>query len=381
MQISNKTSSSFNVTWSSHGSNVASYHLEIYRGSETPSNLVYRFNLGSGARSYYVGGLTASTYYVVKLFSRTSANVTVDIERAYPTTESPPQPSPTQPSVNWTASQSYLYINWSASYADYYAYELRTMGGSIVDSNYTYYNTSVDIGGLSAGTSYKFKVYGRNSSGNGTYTEITMYTDSISPPSTPTGFYAQNSEGSTSVVVYWNTVSSADSYTLRAYNASTGYQVGSTVSGVSWNTDRYTFSSGMSLGNSYYFRIWAVNGGGESGYAQTQTITLGYARPTEFSWDSSKNSGYNFNLTASEWKKLHTKINQFRKYKYPSYTDISFIYVDRGYEFEARHFNQVRDAIDFLSPRTSAPSQQNKGGTVYASDLDRLVSSLNSVTR
>lgn len=111
-------------------------------------------------------------------------------------------------------------------------------------------------------------------------------------------------------------------------------------------------------------------------YNVTVTYTSIPRRPIDFSWNTSKVSGGNFNLTASEWNGLCNKVNEFRVYK--NYNEATFTIAYSNSDFLASMFNEVRNATAVLS--ASVPSTKSKGDDINASDLNQLVSALNSVT-
>lgn len=101
-------------------------------------------------------------------------------------------------------------------------------------------------------------------------------------------------------------------------------------------------------------------------------------RPPDFSWDTSKISGSNFNLTASEWTRLQNRINDFRTYKGLDY--YSFTNVYSGDLVEAYLYRQAVSSISDMSPPTSPPPNRYTGDVIFANDIDRLRVSLDSIS-
>lgn len=104
----------------------------------------------------------------------------------------------------------------------------------------------------------------------------------------------------------------------------------------------------------------------------------GPTRPRDWEWYIGKYSGYSFNITASEWNAFFDKINEFRSYKGLSYYSYTRAYW--GYNFTASQYNEARNAIAAMNPWTSIPSYRSRGETIYASDINSLRDSLNSVS-
>lgn len=165
----------------------------------------------------------------------------------------------------------------------------------------------------------------------------------------------------------------------------------------SQNADEYDFS-GSSGSNTFYYdgdgdaiqpktryvvnvRAVYTTGEGESEqevteWAGAQTITTEADRPDYFSWDTSKVSGAIFNVTASEWRGLLENINDVLEYSGKSRQ--TFKRPSSGDTFLASIFNEARNAIATMSTR-GLPSTKSKGDTIYASDLNNLVDTLNSI--
>lgn len=83
----NVTQTSFMVEWTSHGSSVAEYNVEIYLGyvgNGSPIRADRGLSSSTFSRTY--SGFEPNTTYGIKLYSRNSNNVTIQIENASVTT-------------------------------------------------------------------------------------------------------------------------------------------------------------------------------------------------------------------------------------------------------------------------------------------------------
>lgn len=101
-------------------------------------------------------------------------------------------------------------------------------------------------------------------------------------------------------------------------------------------------------------------------------------RPSYFSWDTAKNSGAEFKLTASEWNRLTSNINSVRSYHGAS--TVSFTRAVSGNVFTADMFNQARSAIVSIAYISGGIPTASSGGTIYASMLNALRDGINSVS-
>jgi len=168
---------------------------------------------------------------------------------------------------------------------------------------------------------------------------------------------------------------------LSSWDARNGGGSGQTAG--MYRSGTATFS-GLTPGTTYLFNAYTeINGGyrwiPESGYFVASTTgTAPNPRPSNFSWTYTKSSGSNFNLYAFEWNNFFAKINEFRAYK--NLSNYSFTTAYSGYDFYAYMYNQAVTAISNMSPSISLPPTRNSGNIIYATNINQLVTSLNSIT-
>ncbi len=134
----------------------------------------------------------------------------------------------------------------------------------------------------------------------------------------------------------------------------------------------------LSGGKTYTIGVKAVDKSGNFSLTAMYTVTLPNTRPADWGWlVPGKYSGGTYNLTADEWYKLCTRINDFRNYKGLAYYGFTDPMV--GDLFYAYMFNQARAATQDLPRSISVPSAQSPGNPVMASLLNQLRDALNSV--
>lgn len=250
---------------------------------------------------------------------------------------------------------------------------------SLIAGPYYHTNNYVDIGTgtiLYFGKLYAFQVYAQF---NGTYYQCgTGYTygateTESAPELTSFSFLNDNN-------VYYYSVfgkSSIYGYELR-YSINGGqyeiYDCGSGSSGVGgYLPFAFPYDSVVTL----QARGYSPQKYSYTDWGNTRTVTTNSRRPSNFYWTSTKNSGAEFNLSASEWNALANKINAFRTYK--NRENYWFTTAYAGSEYEAYYFNQAVAAIGAMIPSTSPPDSVSSGQIIYASQLNGLVSSLNSI--
>jgi hypothetical protein len=101
-----------------------------------------------------------------------------------------------------------------------------------------------------------------------------------------------------------------------------------------------------------------------------------YTRPDNFTWGETVSTGAKI-VTVTEWNRFTGEINKFRLSKGLASHDFGTIV--QADSFTATIFNEARTAINDMSPGTTVPAVQVKSDIVYASLLNGLVSSLNSL--
>lgn len=137
---------------------------------------------------------------------------------------------------------------------------------------------------IEAGSKYKSRCRGKRGELYGEWSDYSENIESIpSAPGRITNCYATSD---TSVLLTWDTISSAETYDveyannadyLGASNAST------TVNGIT--STSYTVT-GLQTGDKYYFRVRAVNSKGESGWSEYVMVILGSKPAAPTTWSS-----------------------------------------------------------------------------------------------
>ena len=149
--------------------------------------------------------------------------------------------------------------------------------------------------------------------------------------------------------------------------------------GTSGPGDNFAITYNVTAGTTYY--VWVCESYGES----TGTIELyvqppeeeAAKRPNNFAWTYAKTQGGDFNLTASEWNALTSRINAFRAYKNLSNYSFTTAYYDD--DFTATIYNQARLAIQGISGYGTYIPTVVSGQDITAYMMNTLVSELNAI--
>lgn len=147
------------------------------------------------------------------------------------------------------------------------------------DYNYAEYSCYVD-----AGSEYKVRC---RSCRNSLFSEWSAYSSKVSTiPSTPSGFTECRTKTTTSVYLKWEAVNTAESYDIE-YTTKIDYFDSSdktqTITGI--ESTRYE-KTGLENGDTYFFRLRAVNGSGKSPWSEISSVAVGKAPAAPTTWSS-----------------------------------------------------------------------------------------------
>ncbi len=147
-------------------------------------------------------------------------------------------------------------------------------------NGYARYSCYVDLGG-------EYKVRAR-AVRDGLYSEWSEYSGSVYPaPEVPTGITTARASSETSVYLEWPAIDTAKSYDIQ-YATEMRYFEGSnqttTEQGVI--TNHYELG-GLEPGDEYFFRVRAVNEGGESEWSDIVSVIVGKKPGAPTTWASS----------------------------------------------------------------------------------------------
>lgn len=147
------------------------------------------------------------------------------------------------------------------------------------DYKYAQYSCYVD-----AGSEYKVRCRGCR---NSLYSEWSEYSEKVSTiPATPSGFTECRANTSTSVYLEWAAVGTAKTYDIE-YTTKKEYFDSSdkttTISGI--ETTRY-LKTGLENGDTYFFRVRAVNDSGNSPWSEISSVIVGKNPAAPTTWSS-----------------------------------------------------------------------------------------------
>jgi titin len=235
---------------------AASYQID-----RSPNNSTWTALGTSVTAAYTDTGLTAGTHYYYRVrgvnpsgISANSTSLNVLTVPAAPTVLAVTATSATQISLSWQASTG----------ASSYSIE-RSLDGSTWAQITTLSGTSYNNTGLTAGTTYYYRLRAVNTGGNSVYSST--YTVPTFP-GVPVGTTA-TATSATQVAVSWGAVAGATSYAVERSIDGTNW---SSLGSAATTTFNDTTASG---GTTYYYHVSAVNTSGASAFGTSvSTLTL-----------------------------------------------------------------------------------------------------------
>ena len=276
---SNISDQTFQANWNA-SAGATYYKLYVSTNSEFSSHVAgYNGRQTDDETSYEVTGLNANTtyYYRLKAYNSTGGS---GYSNSKSLTTVPPPPvtndatgiTQTSFDANWTSSAQatgyYLDVATNSNFNNKVnGYDNRNVGNV----------TTCNVTGLSAGTTYYFRLRSYNAVGtSGNSSTKSVITISAAPTATDATVIHQ-----TSFSANWNSSSGATGYRLDVatdagfINLVIGYD-NLDVS----NVTTYSVNTNLTSNTAYYYRVRAYNSGGTSSSSNTITLTTAPSPPT-----------------------------------------------------------------------------------------------------
>lgn len=410
------------ITWYCDGTSKATVALSASI-SETPT--------------YTITGLSPNTCYTIKAtitYTESGTTKTKDVSKSlYTATWATQQMTSigtvtSTKTVTWSIQTNYVHyatvkfstagtVTFSASNSyGYYGYlSTTTEFNNSAGFPTSYVKSGVGASGFSfsyqvaAGTTYYIWVHASSgSSGSVVLTFSAPKTWSLVSAGSYSGIKQLNNLGTLSIAagkVYQYTLTfanagkvsfySSGSLDVKAYlgtsstiNATDGTPTSYLVvhDDISTTDKNFSFTYTVSAGTTYYLFVrhsYDIDATGSTTVYIDPTN-----KPSDFSWTYTKTKGVTFNLTASEWNALQTKVNEVREYQASksgkTIPTISFTQVSKGETFTADHFNIVLNGIAGAYSELGTTGLYNEnavnaGDIITADCLNKLVTLTNEL--
>jgi phosphodiesterase/alkaline phosphatase D-like protein len=276
---SNLTCTSFNANWGA-ASGATGYLLDVSTSAIFGSFVTGYNNLDVGAvTTYNVTGLTAGVNYYYRVRSSNGCSASVSSNYITVSTVLPDQPV-ANAVTNYTCTS--FTATWAAA-AGATSYSLDVSTTPAFSSFVTGYNnlnvglvTTRNVTGLTANTTYYFRVRANNNCGTSASSSSIMF--KVTSPAPPVASVPVIS-GCTSFNAQWSVSTGATNYFLDVSTSAafTSFVTGYNALNVGDETD-YAIS-GLTSGMSYYYRVSASNSCGTSGYSSIISAVMSAPDP------------------------------------------------------------------------------------------------------
>ena len=256
------SSTEIDVTWSDVSTETG------YRVERSPDGLggwITLATTGQDATTYSDTGLSPTTSYYYRVFATNAGGDSPASDVGSATTLTDPPGAPTAVTAMGVSSTE-IDVTWSAvASATGYRVERSPDGstGWLAVATTGQDVTTYSDTGLSPTTTYYYRVFATNAGGDSPASDVGSATtpDVPSTPPSPPSALSAVAASSTEVDVTWSGVASATGYRVeRSPDGSSGWVTVATT-----GPDVTTYQdTGLSPTTTYYYRVFAINAGGDS---------------------------------------------------------------------------------------------------------------------
>ena len=261
------------LAWTDNAGDETGFKIERKSGAGVFSQIA---QVGVDVTAFADSGLTASTTYTYRVRATNLAGNSGYTNDASATTDAPPLPPAAPGNLTVAAvSASALNLSWADSSDNESGFKIErqdTSGAFVEIATVTANQTSYGDAGLTASTSYNYRVKAYNGTGDSGYSNEASGTTHAPPPppAAPTAL-AAIADGMNQVNLTWTDNASGETgFKLERKLAADS--VFAQIALIDSNVTAFS-DSGLTASTSYDYRLRAYNETGDSGYGNTASAT------------------------------------------------------------------------------------------------------------
>jgi len=263
------SSSGINLAWTDNSTNENGFRIERKTGASSTYSEVA--SVGANVTSYADRGLSASTTYYYRVRAYNTNDNSDYSNEANDTTLAAPAPAAPSGLSATAASSSGINLAWTDNSTNENGFRIeRKTGASGTYSQVASVGTNVTSyadTGLSASTTYYYRVRAYNTNDNSDYSNeanASTSTPAAPAPAAPSGLSA-TAASSSGINLAW-TDNSTDENGFRIERRTGASGTYAQIASVGANVTSYA-DTGLSASTTYYYRVRAYNTGGNSDYS------------------------------------------------------------------------------------------------------------------
>lgn len=261
------SSAQINLSWTDASSVETGFKIERATSSSGPFSLIY--TAAANATNFSDTLLSGSTTYYYRILSFNATGESAYTATANATTLAPAPVAPSNLSATAT-SASQVSLSWTDNSNSESGFRIERAISSSGPFSLVYTSaanvTSYADSGLPGSTTYYYRAYAFNASGNSAYTSVVSVTTQAPAPSAPSSLVATASSSSQINLSWVDNSNNEMGFRIERATSATGPFT--LVATLGANLTSYN-NTGLSAATTYYFRVYAYSGAGNSSYSST----------------------------------------------------------------------------------------------------------------